>query len=66
VAVDERAAVVAALDGDPTVVLEMPAMLFLRLTGGRQPALPHLDREISIAGDRELATRLASNLAFTI
>ncbi|HEY3844026.1 MAG TPA: maleylpyruvate isomerase family mycothiol-dependent enzyme [Acidimicrobiales bacterium] len=66
VAVEERAAVVASLDGDPTVVLEMPAMLFLRLTGGRQPALPHFDREILIAGDRELATRLASNLAFTI
>ena len=34
VAVDGRAAVVDSFDGPPTVVLAMPVMLFLRLTGG--------------------------------
>jgi uncharacterized protein (TIGR03083 family) len=66
VAVDERAVVVEELDRDPTVALEMPAMLFLRLTGGRLDARPHLDREVTMDGDRELAARLATHLAFTI
>ncbi len=66
VAVGERAAMVDHLSDDPTVTLRMPAMLFLRLTGGRQDAAAHIDQDLSVAGDRELAIRLASNLAFTI
>jgi uncharacterized protein (TIGR03083 family) len=66
VSVGERAAVVEQLDDDPTVVLSMPAMLFLRLTGGRQDAADHLGHDLTVTGDGELATRLASHLAFTI
>jgi uncharacterized protein (TIGR03083 family) len=66
IAVDERAAVVDTLDGPATVELEMPAMVFLRLTGGREDAAPHLDVDVTLHGDRELASRLAEHLAFTI
>jgi uncharacterized protein (TIGR03083 family) len=66
VVVDERAAVVDALPVPPTVTLEMPAMLFLRLTGGRQGADEHFDRDLVLSGDRDVATTLARNLAFTI
>ena len=38
VQVDGRAAVVEILDGEPTVGIELPAMHFLRLTGGRHDA----------------------------
>jgi hypothetical protein len=44
----------------------MPAMLFLRLTGGRESADGHIGADLSLEGDRELATQLAGNLAFTI
>jgi uncharacterized protein (TIGR03083 family) len=66
VSVGERAALVDDLSGDPTVTLAMPAMLFLRLTGGRRDAGPHINKDLSLDGDRELAVTLASNLAFTI
>jgi uncharacterized protein (TIGR03083 family) len=66
VVVNERAEVVEVLDGEPTVGLKLPVMLFLRLTGGRVDPAPHLDDDIVLEGDRELATRLASNLAYTI
>jgi ubiquinone biosynthesis protein UbiJ len=66
VVVGERATVVDALEAPPTVTLEMPAMLFLRLTGGRQDATEHLDRDLTVEGDRGLATTLATHLAFTI
>jgi uncharacterized protein (TIGR03083 family) len=66
IAVDERAAVVDALDGPATVELEMPAMVFLRLTGGREDAGPHLNVDVTLRGDQALATQLAEHLAFTI
>jgi uncharacterized protein (TIGR03083 family) len=66
VAVDERAAIVAELDGPPTVVVEMPAMLFLRLTGGREPGAPHIGSDVTLQGDLELGQRLTEHLAFTI
>jgi uncharacterized protein (TIGR03083 family) len=65
VAVDDRAAVVSALDGAPTVGITLPVMLFFRLTGGRTDAASHTD-EITVEGDAALAMQLASNLAFTI
>ena len=40
VQVDDRAAVVDHFDDDPTIGLEMPLSLFLRLTGGRQDRGP--------------------------
>jgi len=65
VAVDDRATLVDTLDGDPTVALTMPVMLFLRLTGGRTDADSHRG-EIGRAGDEGLGRQLAENLAFTI
>lgn len=65
VAVDDRAAVVSELDGAPTVGIQLPVMLFFRLTGGRTDAESHRD-EITVEGDAALAMQLASNLAFTI
>jgi uncharacterized protein (TIGR03083 family) len=65
VAVDDRAAVVDAFDGEPTVSLTMPVMLFLRLTGGRTVADAHAG-EIAYAGDDALGHQLAGSLAFTI
>ncbi len=64
VQVDGRAAVVEAFDRAPTVTIEMLAMLFVRLTGGRDDAGPA--EAISISGDQVLGQQLVSNLAFTI
>jgi uncharacterized protein (TIGR03083 family) len=65
VAVEERARVVETLDGAPTVALELPAMRFLRLTGGRQDGSTVAD-DVVVRGDADLAGRLVANLAFTI
>jgi uncharacterized protein (TIGR03083 family) len=65
VAVEDRARVVDALDGVPTVALELPAMRFLRLTGGRQQGSP-IPADVAVQGDADLAGRLVANLAFTI
>jgi uncharacterized protein (TIGR03083 family) len=64
--VDGRASVVGSLDGEPTVVVEMPATLFLRLTGGRDDGIPPADAGLAVSGDLDLGTRLVDNLAFTI
>jgi len=66
VEVRDRAAVVDSLDGPPTAGIELDAMLFLRLTGGRRPADAHLGTDIALEGDEELAAQLARHLAFTI
>jgi uncharacterized protein (TIGR03083 family) len=66
VVVDGRAAVVPTFEGDPSVGLEMPADLFLRLTGGRVDGQARIGPEIRRRGDTELAERLATHLAFTI
>jgi uncharacterized protein (TIGR03083 family) len=69
--VGDRAAVVEALSGEPTIGVRLPAMLYLRLAGGRQDPAPHLDgttgvAQVELSGDEDLARQLASNLAFTI
>lgn len=64
--IPERAQVVDHLDGEPTVSLRLPAMLFLRLTAGRVTAEPYLGSDILLGGDEALARQLATNLAFTI
>lgn len=64
--VGDRATVVESLDGQPTVALTLDAVLFLRLTGGRRHASPHLGRDITVEGDDALATQLATHLSFTI
>jgi uncharacterized protein (TIGR03083 family) len=66
VQVDGRAAVVDALDGEPTVGIELSALRFLRLTGGRHDAGVEPEEEIRFSGDREAGSRLAANMAFTI
>jgi uncharacterized protein (TIGR03083 family) len=66
VAVEDRARVVDDLDGPPTVSLELGAMLFLGLTGGRIGAEPFLGGDIRLGGDPDLGRQLATNLAFTI
>ncbi|WP_227984100.1 maleylpyruvate isomerase family mycothiol-dependent enzyme [Nocardia spumae] len=63
--VDGRAEVVAALDRPADVVIRTSSSLFARLCGGRTRADAH-PGEIEIDGDRELGTRIAANLAFTI
>lgn len=62
VAVAERAAVVDALPGPPTVTLRMPVLTFTRLCGGRG-ADPDT---VTITGDHELGQRVVRNLAYTI
>lgn len=64
--VAERATVVDQLDGDPTTGIALDAVLFLRLTGGRRDAAPHLDGDIRREGDQALAEHLATHLAYTI
>jgi uncharacterized protein (TIGR03083 family) len=66
VLVEGRAAVVDSFDGPPTVGIELPSPLFLRLTGGRRDPGPPPTDQITFSGDRELGEQLAANLAFTI
>ena len=63
--VDGRADIVAALDRPADTVVSVGSGLFARLCGGRTDAEPHR-AEIEIDGDRELGTRIADHLAFTI
>ena len=66
VVVEERAKVVDELDGEPTTGITLSAVLFLRLAGGRVDPMPYVGDAITFEGDTELATRLATNLSFTI
>lgn len=60
-----RATLVESFDEPATVGLELPATLYLRLTGGRDDHRPGPDG-INYSGDLELGRRLVDNLAFTI
>jgi uncharacterized protein (TIGR03083 family) len=65
VEVAERAAVVDALSGPPTLTVTMPVGVFARLCGGRaDPAA--LRPDVTIEGDDELGQRLVANMAYTI
>ena len=66
VQVDGRAAVVDALDGVPTVGIELTAMHFLRLTGGRHDAGVGPEDGVRFSGDRDLGSQLVAHMAFTI
>ena len=66
VEVGERAAVVSELSAAPTVTVQMPTMLFLRLTGGREAGGPHIGHDVTVEGDAEFGCRLVEQLAFTI
>jgi len=65
VLVNGKAAVVPVLDRSPTASLAMSSSLFARLAGGRVDPGAVRD-QIALAGDIELAERVAANLAFTI
>ena len=65
VEVGERARQVEELEGDPTVQITLPVMLFVRLSGGRCEVDDYLD-DVEIDGDEQLGQGLAANLAFTI
>jgi uncharacterized protein (TIGR03083 family) len=66
VEVADRASLVAGFDGEPTVGIELPAMHFLRLTGGRHDAGVDPEDGVRFTGDRVLGAQLVANLAFTI
>lgn len=62
VEVTDRARVVEALPGEPTVTLTMPAHHFTRLAGGRGADAA----AVAIAGDRVLGEAVVANLGFMI
>jgi uncharacterized protein (TIGR03083 family) len=65
VEVAERASVVQALSGPPTLTVTMPVGVFARLGGGRaDPAT--LRPQVTLEGDAELGERLVANMAYTI
>jgi len=66
VQVDGRAAVVDALDGEPTVGLTLSAVRYLRLTGGRHDAGVDPEDGVVFTGDRALGAQLVANMSFTI
>ena len=62
----ERAGPVEQMPTDPTVRLTMDCEAFLRLCGGRwDPATLEADGRLLVAGDRDLAGRVLSNMAVT-
>ncbi|QNJ95243.1 maleylpyruvate isomerase family mycothiol-dependent enzyme [Mycolicibacterium fluoranthenivorans] len=65
VAVDERAAVVQAFDGEPTTVIRMDGLQFTRRCGGRPLAVTRAD-EVEYEGDVEVGELIVANLAFVI
>lgn len=66
VVVDGRARVVASPPSSPpTAEIGLGSSLFLRLAGGRMDPEVALE-QVTLAGDRELARRLATSLAYTI
>jgi len=66
VQVDGRAAVVDALDGVPTVTLELGASRYLRLTGGRHDPGVAPGDGVVITGDRRLGEQMVANMSFTM
>lgn len=66
VVVEERARVIDDLEDEPTTGIRLPAVLFLRLAGGRVDPMSYIGDAITFEGDAELAARLATNLAYTI
>ncbi len=66
VEVTDRARVVDNLSAPASVEVSMPVMLFFRLTGGRCEPSEAIQQQVLLAGDKELALQLASNLTFTL
>ena len=66
VEVTDRARVVDQLSSPASVEVSLPVMLFFRLTGGRCELNEVIKEQVLLAGDKELALQLASNLSFTL
>ena len=61
-----RGGPIQQLSNDPTVRLQMDCETFLRLTGGRwTPQRVEEEGRLHVAGDRDLADRVLSNMAIT-
>ena len=65
VAVDGRAKVVDEFEGEPTATIELDAVVWTRLLGGRTTAAENMGA-IELSGDIELAQRIVENLKFTM
>lgn len=65
VEVGERARVVDAITGEPSVTLTLPSGVFAALACGRLSPADAAGR-VEVAGDAELAQRVVDHLAFTI
>ncbi|MBD8504910.1 maleylpyruvate isomerase family mycothiol-dependent enzyme [Hoyosella sp. G463] len=63
--VGEKARLVPAHDGPPTVAITLPFGLLARLAAGRVRAVDHRG-EITVEGDAGLATAILDNLAFVM
>lgn len=66
VEVNERARLVDALAGEPTVTLTLPGERFLRMAGGRVADPERCVGEVEMSGDLELGAAIVRNMAFTI
>jgi hypothetical protein len=65
VAVDGRAKMVDEFEGEPTATIELDAVVWTRLLGGRTTAAENMGA-IELSGDIELAQRIVENLKFTM
>ena len=65
VAVNGRAQVFDGFDGEPTATIEVDAVLWTRLLGGRTTAAQNMSA-IELSGDVEVARRVVENLRFVM
>ncbi len=66
VSMDGRAQLVDDFGGrEPTATIRLDGLQFTRLSGGR-PMSPARSRDIELAGERDVATRVVENLNFVI
>jgi uncharacterized protein (TIGR03083 family) len=63
--VGPRAELIDHLDDPATVTLQMPALVFTRLGGGRLTATD-ATHDVTITGDTDLGKQILNNLAYTI
>jgi uncharacterized protein (TIGR03083 family) len=66
VEVTDRARVVGALAGEPTVTVAIPGDRFMRLCGGRVADAGTHEDGVTVRGDATLGSAIVSNLAFMI
>lgn len=65
VEVADRARVVDAIEGSPTVTITMPVVPFTRLCGGRA-GVDAVEADIELAGDIPVGRTILANLSYTI